>query len=71
MLNKEFDEGVRGRSGGDTGVDVEFVNDGAPEDDPRTPTVNRTGTLLEELQRQRNREDNPYDNPPNADEVFW
>ena len=69
LLNKALDEGIKGRSGSD--ADVEFINDGSAADDPRTPTINRTGTLLEELQERRNRADNPYDNPPNKEEVFW
>lgn len=72
LLNKALDAGIKGRSGSD--ADVEFINGEngeSSEDDPRTPTINRTGTLLEELQQRRNRADNPYDNPPNKEEVFW
>jgi len=69
MLNKKFDEGVKGRGG--AGADVEFINDGSAPEDERTPVINRTGTMLEELRQQRERADNPYDNPPNKEEAFW
>ena len=75
MLNKKSDASVRDR-GDDHGV--KFVND-APENnsgekpvaDPREPVINRAGSLLEELKKQREAKDNSYDNPPNKEEVFW
>lgn len=75
MLNKSFDEGIRQRGGHDNALQVEFINDGSTEDrtekDARIPAINRTGVLLEQLQQQRERSDNSYDNPPNRDEAFW
>ncbi|ASP38888.1 motility protein, MotA family protein [Bacterioplanes sanyensis] len=69
LLNKRYDEGVSGRAGT---AEAEFVNDEeAAEPDDRKPVINKAGSLLQELRDERESEDNPYDNPPNADEVFW
>lgn len=70
MLNKKSDESIRGRAGG---ADVEFVNDGAeaPDKDQREPAINRAGSLLDELSKQRESQNNSYDNPPNKEEIFW
>jgi len=41
------------------------------EDDERKPVINRSGSLLEKLQKERERQDNSYDTPPNEEEAFW
>jgi len=70
MLNKSSDQSVKDRAG--SGVDVEFVNDGeAVEDDERQPAINKAGSLLDQLSKDRESKENTYDNPPNREEVFW
>jgi chemotaxis protein MotB len=69
VLNRKSDKNVSERSG--TKAEVEFINDGPPPTDARKPVLNKTGSLLEKLQQERERVDNSYDNPPNKDEVFW
>jgi len=69
MLNRKSEHEVEGRSG--TKAAVEFINDGPPPTDTRKPVLNKTGSLLEKLQQERERVDNSYDNPPNKGEVFW
>ncbi|MDK2776975.1 MAG: flagellar motor protein MotB [Pseudomonadota bacterium] len=69
LLNKESEESVRDRSGGDP--QVEFINDGEAATDERKPVINQAGSLLEKLRKEREARDNSYDNPPNREEVFW
>lgn len=70
MLNKQSDQSIRDRAGG---AEVKFINDGeeAPPEDERQPAINKAGSLLDELSKQRESKDNSYDNPPNKEEVFW
>lgn len=69
MLNKQSEASVRGRAGG---ADVEFVNDGKKtSEDDRKPAINKAGSLLDELRKQREDKNNSYDNPPNKEEIFW
>ena len=42
-----------------------------PVDDNRTPVINEAGSLLEQLRKKREGQDNSYDNPPNKNEAFW
>lgn len=70
MLNRTSEHNVLERSG--TKADVEFINDAPPPpSDARKPVLNKTGSLIEKLQQERERVDNSYDNPPNKGEVFW
>ncbi len=67
LLNKRSDAGVSSRQGE---ADAEFINEEeAP--DAREPVINKAGSLLQELRDEREADDNPYDNPPNKEEVFW
>lgn len=68
LLNKESEESVRDRSGGEP--EVEFINGGEQQDE-REPVINKAGSLLDELRKKREARDNSYDNPPNKEEVFW
>lgn len=77
LLNKTADSSVKERTGGEAGAALPA--DSAPEAvmsntsplDERTPAIERSERVLEDLFNQRERSDNPYDNPPNKDEIFW
>ncbi len=66
VLNKRTDKAIASRAGG-------YVEEGAAvQDEQREEAVGRTGSLLDELQQQRENEDNQYDEPPDVqDEAFW
>lgn len=70
LLNKKAEAGIDSRSGG---AGVEFVNsdEEAQEPDERKPVINTSGSLIERLKKEREREDNSYDTPPNDEEIFW
>ncbi|TNC92284.1 MAG: motility protein MotB [Thalassolituus sp.] len=68
LLNKKSEETVEGRGS----AEYNFVNgEEVPADDNRIPVINEAGSLLEQLRKKRERQDNSYDNPPNKQEVFW
>jgi len=71
LLNKKAQEGVESRSG--SNGEYKFTNEGneVKENDERKPVINRSGSLLEKLQKERERQDNSYDTPPNEEEAFW
>lgn len=69
LLNRRADAGVSGRIGQDSQPKPGEVVPN--ENDERLPVINRTGTMIERLQREREARDNPYDNPPNEQEAFW
>jgi chemotaxis protein MotB len=41
------------------------------EQDQRTPVINTSGSLIQNLKEERERLDNSYDTPPNQEESFW
>jgi chemotaxis protein MotB len=69
LLNKKLDDSIKGRTGSD--ADINFINGDNAAEDARTPVINQSGTLLQQLREQRERQDNTYDNPPNKGEIFW
>lgn len=67
VLNKRMDKAIASRAGG-------FKEEGetGPADEERDTAINRTGSILDELQQQREDEANQYDAPPDVeDEAFW
>ena len=67
VLNKRADKAIASRAGG-------YSEEGelGKEDVERDEAINRTGSLLNELQQQRENETNQYDAPPDVeDEAFW
>lgn len=73
LLNKKAEEGINSRSGS-AGNNVNFVNDNGEAPPPqrsREDAINTSGSLLERLKNERERDDNTYDTPPNEEEVFW
>ena len=68
VLNKRTDKAIASRAGG-YGQNQE--GDAKPDKDQET-SIKRSGSLLDELQQQREEEDNAYDAPPDVqDEAFW
>jgi len=70
LLNKKSEEGINSRSGG---ANTKFINDKETDDveDARKPVINSSGTIIENLKKDRERLDNSYDTPPNQEESFW
>lgn len=73
MLNKKTDDEVQQRDGE---INIEFTNDRPAQPpqsstDPREQVLQKAGETLQDLQKQRDAKDNPYDNPPNKEEAFW
>ncbi|MAD47504.1 MAG: motility protein MotB [Oceanospirillaceae bacterium] len=66
LLNKKSTEAVEQRAGGD-GKPAE----GEAGNNDREPVVNKAGSLLEQLRKEREARDNAYDNPPNQEELTW
>ena len=67
VLNKRMDKAIASRAGG-----YSEEGDVGKDDVERDEAINRTGSLLDELQNQRNDETNQYDAPPDVeDEAFW
>jgi len=67
VLNKRTEKAIASRAGGYT-----EVGDTGPEDVERDQAIDKTGSLLEELQQQRESDTNQYDAPPDVeDEAFW
>lgn len=67
VLNKRTDKAIASRAGG-------YIDEGdlgAP-DAERNEAINRSGSILEDIQKQREDESNAYDAPPDVqDEAFW
>jgi len=67
VLNKRMDKAIASRAGG-----YNEEGDTGKEDVERDTATKRTGSLLDDLQNQRNDETNQYDAPPDVeDEAFW
>ncbi len=67
VLNKRMDKAIASRAGG-----YNEEGDTGKEDVERDTAIKRTGSLLDDLQNQRNDETNQYDAPPDVeDEAFW
>lgn len=68
VLNKRTDKAIASRAGG-YGQDQEGT---AKPDEEQESSIKRSGSLLDELQQQREDENNAYDAPPDVqDEAFW
>ena len=66
VLNKRTDKAIASRAGG-ANAEGEVTDDA-----DRETTINRSGSLLDKLQKQREDADNQYDNPPDPEEeAFW
>lgn len=70
LLNKKSEEGINSRSGG---TSAKFINDEKTEavEDVQNPVINSSGTIIDDLKKDRERLDNSYDTPPNQEEKFW
>jgi chemotaxis protein MotB len=70
LLNSKAQKGIESRSGGSK---PKFINQGESENnkDVRTPVINTSGSVIENLKEDRERLDNSYDTPPNKAERFW
>lgn len=66
VLNKRTDKAIASRAGG-------YTEEGErQQDEVREDAINRSGSLLDELQQRREDEANQYDEPPDVqDEAFW
>jgi len=67
VLNKRTDRAIASRAGG-------YIKEGdaGQEDSKRARAINKTGSILDQLQQSRDNETNQYDTPPNVDdEAFW
>lgn len=72
LLNKEFDDSVRNRSGStQTKENRKNTENPAPPIDQRSQTLQQSGSALKTLSTDRERPDNSYDHPPNKEEAFW
>jgi chemotaxis protein MotB len=68
VLNKRADRAIASRSGGYS----EDRDTGKEKDAEREEAINRTGSLLNRLEQERESESNEYDTPPDVeDEAFW
>lgn len=68
VLNKRTDKAIASRAGG-YGQNQEGT---AKPDAEQESSIKRSGSLLDELQQQREDENNAYDAPPDVqDEAFW
>jgi chemotaxis protein MotB len=70
LLNSKAQKGIESRSGGSK---PKFINQGESENnkDVRTPVINTSGSVIENLKEDRERLDNSYDTPPNKEEGTW
>ncbi len=67
VLNKRTDKAIASRAGG-------YIEEGnlGDADADRDTAINRSGSILDDLQKQRDDETNQYDAPPDVeDEAFW
>jgi chemotaxis protein MotB len=68
VLNKRADRAIASRAGGYS----EDGDTGKEKDAEREEAINRTGSLLNRLEQERENESNEYDTPPDVeDEAFW
>jgi chemotaxis protein MotB len=75
VMNKTAQKAVESRTGGYEDVDkkkIQFKAEGtATQDTKRDEALDTTQSTLEQLKKERERENNTYDNPPNQEEIFW
>ncbi len=65
LLNKNAAEAVQERGGeGEAAAESDAA-------DERKPVINKAGSLLEQLRKEREARNNSYDNPPNREELTW
>ncbi len=68
LLNRKSQAGIESRTGS---TNTQFINEEMTQDDDREPVINTSGSLIENLKQDRERDDNTYDTPPTEEEVFW
>lgn len=64
QINFEFIEHDNGEVEGEAGDKIDATQH-------EESVLERAGKAIENIQKQREAEDNTYDNPPNQEEVFW